>query len=425
MELSVKVHNFLLIFMSNKFFSFKHLMSQRCIKTTNKIIPHESKQPKRICLTFKHKRQQTEQISEERSCWMKNPPEKLNYRALELEINLLYRYLRPTKEERSIRLKSIQKLRRILKNITTSLAVFGSTSTELYLLNSDVDIVLLEEDNITKSKQTKQLEKIWKRLRMYYDDIVFVRRAKVPIIKFKDSEMGFHFDISVNSRQASVAASEKCNEYLKLYPDKLPQLVFILKLFLKNRGLSEVRNGGVGGYGLVLWIVTFLRIRPSIYGSFAFPNDNMQDHDHSVAGTFLDFLHFFGFIFDYNEVGLAPQGLPSKPDIFMFYKRDYMMYNKKMSTRLAIMDPLNPQNNVTGGSKLITTISSSFANAYITLFNLLEQGNFKDKGFLASILNTQTVRDSDAKNDILTSTVHRKRRADTVKQSRNKKRKHQ
>ena len=67
-----------------------------------------------------------------------------------------------------------------------------------------------------------------------------IAKAKVPIVKFEDVSTGLAFDISFD-----VANGPKTAEYVVKLMKGLPgmdQLVKILKLFLQQRELNEVRH---------------------------------------------------------------------------------------------------------------------------------------------------------------------------------------
>ncbi len=67
-----------------------------------------------------------------------------------------------------------------------------------------------------------------------------IAKAKVPIIKFEDTQSGVNFDISFDAANGPEAA-----EYVRALMQKLPPmrpLVLILKVFLHQRELNEVRQ---------------------------------------------------------------------------------------------------------------------------------------------------------------------------------------
>lgn len=47
--------------------------------------------------------------------------------------------------------------------------------------------------------------------------------------------------------------------HLKNQPALAP-LVFVLKAFLKQRGLSNARSGGLGSYPLTVMVISFLQV---------------------------------------------------------------------------------------------------------------------------------------------------------------------
>ena len=74
---------------------------------------------------------------------------------------------------------------------------FGSFATGLYLPDGDIDVaVLIETDNV---KQVYDIIHATIRSRRdKYCDIDYIRKSKVPLIKFHTVEDDIQFDISVN-----------------------------------------------------------------------------------------------------------------------------------------------------------------------------------------------------------------------------------
>lgn len=64
---------------------------------------------------------------------------------------------------------------------------FGSFTTELYLPNSDIDLVIVKEDESNKSLYKKVADKILS-CENLFENINLVTNAKVPIIKFVERE---------------------------------------------------------------------------------------------------------------------------------------------------------------------------------------------------------------------------------------------
>ncbi len=109
----------------------------------------------------------------------------------------------------------------------------------------------------------------------------------------------------------------------------------------------------------------------------------------------LDFFHFFGFIHDYCNVGLAVYGIdPNSPLSIFFNKQDLGLFDPKASNILCVLDPLDKSNNVTRGCSKISLIAAHFASAYKSLtfrtdqFKLLTPKDDRSliKGFLSRVL---------------------------------------
>ncbi len=62
---------------------------------------------------------------------------------------------------------------------------------------------------------------------------------QVPIIKLQDSQTGIRVDISINV-PSGLSAADIIKHFKKRYP-ALTKLIYVLKQFLHQRNLNEVR----------------------------------------------------------------------------------------------------------------------------------------------------------------------------------------
>ncbi len=83
-------------------------------------------------------------------------------------------------------------------------------------------------------------------------------RARVPIVKLQDRELGFHFDVSVEQLDG-IASSAEIKRALQDNPLLTP-IIKILKLTLQSLDLHRPYTGGVGSYLLVLLVLHYFKV---------------------------------------------------------------------------------------------------------------------------------------------------------------------
>jgi DNA polymerase sigma len=319
------------------------------------------------------------------------------------ELQLFIRYIQPTLKSIKQRNSLFNSYKDRIKHIGHTALLFGSSKNLLFLPSSDLDIVI--PSNASKSNHKKILLKLKKNFEVKHK-VEFID-CSVPLLKFVDPKTGIKIDVSCNEGVAvdAVGVAKHMGEQLKGFGG----LVLVLKQFLVNRGLDSNQSFGIGGYGLVLWVGSFLRIHDSIYGQIdeqgpitlkkldlkgtSIGDDDCQmdafEQNSQIGILFLHFLHFFGFCFDYHKVGLAPGGSKNDPNRVIISKLEI---ESKHCFRLAIMDPLDEFNNVTSGSRRTNEIVACFRDAYNSLLGLFDPNeNVLERGFLASILNVPDI----------------------------------
>lgn len=307
------------------------------------------------------------------------------------ELLLFIKYIRPTEKSIKQRNNTFKRYNDLIISAGHTASLFGSSRNHLFLPSSDLDIVVISRGS--KSSHKKTLLKLKKK---FLINAEFIDCA-VPLLKFVDQITGIKVDISCNEGGCTDAISVALHmaEQLKGFTG----LVFVLKQFLVNRGLDSNQSFGIGGYGLVLWVGSFLRIHDSIYeridseGAIMLKKLTLKgnpkgidlEDDVPIGIIFLHFLHFFGFCFDYHRVALAPGGSKNDSNRVIIAKSEI---ESKHCFRLAIMDPLDEFNNVTSGSRRTNEIVACFRDAYNSLLELFDpKQNVLERGFLASILN--------------------------------------
>ena len=261
----------------------------------------------------------------------------------------------------------IQKLNEINKKIVTNLQnninkinnnykakIYGSRATNLCLMWSDIDIVIYykkekekinktkEENNSKEEEETEEeedednfnekgdrdnfLEKLNKILNndlLFVENIKYLNKAKVPIIKIKTTKEfnNTMVDITFKTKEHfGLKCVKLIKSFIKKY-ESLEALIFPLKTILKVGELNDPYNGGLSSYGLILMVVNFLEHQKKM---------NKDISLDKIGELFYDFLFYYGGRKDTNYIDLNNQNKIS-------FTNNCLVY---------ISDPLNTNNNV-------------------------------------------------------------------------------
>jgi len=139
-----------------------------------------------------------------------------------------------------------------------------------------------------------------------------IETARVPVIKllskterlptditFIDQKFATASSVSENHlHHNGLAARDLVRNLLKQSPFLRP-LVLILKTFMHERCLNSPYTGGLSSYCLVLMVHSFLL-------RFGNPNDPHKPKTLSVL--LLQFLEYYGKMFDYTRMGVTVRG---------------------------------------------------------------------------------------------------------------------
>ncbi|KAF2857564.1 Nucleotidyltransferase [Piedraia hortae CBS 480.64] len=292
---------------------------------------------------------------------------------LHMEICDFYEYVRPHHYEETAREGLIRRVRDAIRHSSVEgshnaeVKSFGSFAAGLYLPTADMDLVALSAEYrhagcrmlCQSSTSMRKVANQLKMQRVALSGVTVIAKAKVPILKFKDSVTGIRVDVSFEN-SSGIHANETFLEWKRLYPT-MPILVVLIKQMLAMRGLNEVFTGGVGGFTVTCLVVSLLQLMPAVQSG------NMDPRMH-LSDVLLEFLELYGVKFDIRCVGIRfdPPGY----------------YNKLESPdhppgqnpgRLSIIDPNNRFNDISGGSRRINDVLNCFREAVMTLRDRLHK----------------------------------------------------
>lgn len=303
----------------------------------------------------------------------------LLFQRLHKEIIDFYEHVKPRSFEEQIRTMLIEKLRRVVKQQWHGADIhsFGSFPAGLYLPTADMDLVLLSSEFARGGyPQFNSKRALW-RFRDFIqhnrlavtDSIEVIASAKVPIVKYVDAETGLKVDISFEN-MTGIVAIDTFKNWKKDFP-AMPIIVTLLKQFLAMRGLNEPANGGIGGFSVTCLVVSLLQNLPSVQSGNLIP-------EHHLNEILMEFFNLYGNDFDSSRTAIQfnPPGYIQKVrGIFELLAHANLasqslsnqVYRQTNISRLSIIDPNNPDNDIAGGSKNTEAILDSFSQAYNAL----------------------------------------------------------
>ncbi|KAJ3012784.1 hypothetical protein HKX48_006089 [Thoreauomyces humboldtii] len=263
---------------------------------------------------------------------------------LSQEIQAFAAMMGPTQEEMDARYAVVDRFSAAVRAIRkrASVNVFGSLATGLLLPTSDMDLVIVEGD--VKEDATKQVsvdglsdfKHAFRRFAHHSAPFVFIKRARVPLLQFKDSRSGYPIDLCYNQFSGARGL-----DYMNKWLDELPPLkplVLVLKQFFYVRDLNSGGNGSVSGWGLVCWLTGFLRIHRRICPARYAPGEDSAN----VGALFLDFLLVFGYGFDFDVHGLDPE---AEDGAYLFPRASYRSPAPKGKSILHVRSPIDKMQN--------------------------------------------------------------------------------
>lgn len=268
--------------------------------------------------------------------------------------------------------------------------LYGSTESELQIENSDFDILVMF---LTKNGEFQDKGALINEIHEYfvkknkkkafYEEILSLPKAKVPIIKiqcdisemidkqsfnFIQSTCGGYVDMKdeINKVKFDISISTKKNkkeifplqavDYVKncmvQYPN-MKNIMLVMKRFMKNRKMNNSFLGGLSSYSLFLLLYSYFRTKPG---------NNQQ---FSIGRELYHFLEWYS-IFNFQKFAVDPS---NEGDSFIPNK------NSEDNKSVVIIDPFSKE-NVASSSYKIDEIKKVFMEGV----NCLKCIAFKGEG---------------------------------------------
>lgn len=231
-----------------------------------------------------------------------------------------------------------------------SITIYGSRATGLCLPWSDVDFVIIPNEQPKFDPLSKFNEHLKKKDFIF--NINYISTASIPLIKVQTTNDYQRINLDITMENQRHHGSE-CVNFIKekmLEYEVLTPITLAIKNLLSKANLNDPYKGGLSSYGVVLLIINFLKLQI---------NKGVDISINNLGKLFYDFLHFYGKDFD-----------PSSTIIFLdedqntFQQVLTYFESSLYSGGLIIVDPLNPQNNVGKNTRQFSHIKLAFMISY-------------------------------------------------------------
>lgn len=243
---------------------------------------------------------------------------------------------------------------------------FGSFAAGLYLPTADMDLVAVSRTFMSYGQKTfcqsfNQMRKLMMhliRVGIAQDGThTVVAHARVPIVKFIDRKTGIKVDISFEN-DSGLRANRTFQEWKLRYPT-MPVVVVMIKQMLAMRDLNEVFTGGLGGFSIICLVVSMLQLQPDCHPSKVNP-------DQLYGDLLLNFLDLYGNKFNTTETGIIMEP-PNYYDKVRYPRR------RQNANNLTIIDPNNPDNDISGGSREVFACFEVFRHAHAQILQQMSK----------------------------------------------------
>lgn len=296
---------------------------------------------------------------------------------LHKEVCAFSTYTKPTPIETQLRADLVQNLDFTLQvhHPGARLLSFGSYAANLYLPDSDMDLVLVSTTMLhhgfpaLRPKQSAyKLQGPLRRIAAP-DSIQIIAKARVPLAKYTDAKTGIKVDLSFEQMNG-VNAVGTLRIWLSEHPSLEP-LVRVVKQFLAMRGMNEVFNGGLGGFSTICLVVAFLQNLPLTQlgggGTLA---------SHHLGDLLLWLLEFYGETFDWCNTAIVWERPPTvsggprakfisieDPRLRPAVPTEVLQRPRNSGRPMVLIDPNDSSNNLAYGSRCIKDVFEDFAEA--------------------------------------------------------------
>ncbi|KAG0288856.1 Zinc finger, CCHC domain-containing protein [Dissophora globulifera] len=216
----------------------------------------------------------------------------------------------------------------------TKIECFGSFASGLGTDSSDVDLVilpaLLDQDQTLTSGRFQDLFTLKTLFQRYsMKDVEVIQGARVPILKFTDHKTGIKVDLNYG-HYTGLYNTRLTESYVRI-DDRVRAFLYVLKAFVKARGINSPELGSLSSYCYTLMAISYFQTllipvlpclqdphliphnvpNPGRYGSTQLINVAFTDpsrirpciprNSMTLGELFIGFLEYYGSKFEYTK----------------------------------------------------------------------------------------------------------------------------
>ena len=208
-------------------------------------------------------------------------------------------YIQQSEEQKKVRKDLFRWVENVILSVfeDAKVKMFGSSATGLDLPSSDIDIVVFKEGVPIKTL-IKSIENAFNSQEKRIKGMEVLLHTKVPLIKILESYSNINIDISFNTDDGCKAVPV-LQDIIEKFPH-FKYLVFVMKTFLKIRGLNETYTGGVGSFLLLLMVFAYLQ--------YEYKERDYYISNLTLSEALLGFLEFYGSKFNHERLSISVAG---------------------------------------------------------------------------------------------------------------------
>jgi len=268
---------------------------------------------------------------------------------LHQELEDFYLWLAPSPASHQLRMLTLQRFQQVINKLWPQAKVeaFGSFRTGLYLPSSDLDLVIFGRWEVMPFR-TLERELVASSVGAA-GSVSVLDTARVPLVKYCDSDTGIKVDVSFNM-VSGLHAVQVVNLFKKKFP-QLPALCTLLKQLLLTRDLASVFTGGLSSFSITLMIISFFQLHH---------RRDVASKKNNLGVLLLEFLQLYGQNFNYRDVGISISQGGS-------YLRKEMITEADSTEGFWLENPLDPSKNVAGGTYRMPEVTRAFSKAFQVL----------------------------------------------------------
>lgn len=278
------------------------------------------------------------------------------YLCLHEEVMDFVVFMSPSEDELALRSSLISEMSALVASLWdgAALETFGSHHTQMFLPNSDIDMVIFGIPSGT-GPLFELAAKLEQDGMVSYLEVI--DKARIPIVKFVHKATNIQVDVSFNIG-GGLATADLVKHYMRVYPGFRP-LTLVIKYFLAQRGLNETFSGGVGSFLVQLMVVSFLQHHGRNLGA---------EHDdpkyNNLGQLLVGFFTLYGRDFNYNDLAISVRNGGS-----YFFKEDRDWYDDNRPFLISMENPNEPSLDIGKNSYEVRTVRRAFDYARQVLTN--------------------------------------------------------